>query len=236
MPPLDATDEALFFADVRNCRVRRVCFANGNISTIAGHGENAVGSSEEIGDGLPALRAGLSTHPMRLALDRSGNILVSDAHQNRIRRIDAQTGIMSTAVGSEGEGGWGGDGGLAIHGKLNSPHACRADAQGNLYIADRNNHRIRRVDGTTGRLSTVAGNGQPGFSGDGGAATSASIDAPSSVAVDAAGNVLIADNNNNRVRRVDAASGVISTIAGCGKKGPLIDGCHALQVLCISPL
>ena len=236
MPPLDATDESLYFADVRNCRVRCVSFTTGKISTIAGHGENAVGSSEAVGDGLPALRAGLSTHPMRLALDGSGNILVSDAHQNRIRHIDGQSGIMTTAVGSEGEGAWGGDGGLATQGKLNSPHACRADAQGNLYIADRNNHRIRRVDGATGRLSTVAGNGQPGFSGDGGAATHASIDAPSSVAVDAAGNVFIADNNNNRVRRVDVASGVISTIAGCGKKGPLIDGCDALKVLRIPQL
>ena len=96
MPPLDASDEAVFFADVRNCRVRRVSLATGTITTIAGHGEAATGTAQEIGDGLPALQAGLSTHPMRLALDPRGNILVSDAHQNRIRRIDAQTGDHHT--------------------------------------------------------------------------------------------------------------------------------------------
>ena len=230
MPPLDASDEAVFFADVRNCRVRRVSLATGTITTIAGHGEAATGTAQEIGDGLPALQAGLSTHPMRLALDPRGNILVSDAHQNRIRRIDAQTGVMTTAAGGAGEGAWEGDGGPATQAKLNSPHACRADAQGNLYIADRNSHVIRRVDGASGQITTVAGNGQPGYTGDGGAATEASIDMPSSVCVDADGNVYVADNDNNRVRKVDAASGVISTVVGCGEKGPLVDGCDALQV------
>jgi sugar lactone lactonase YvrE len=146
-----------------------------------------------------------------VALDAAGNLYIADRDNNRVRRISAATGIITTVAGT-GALGYGGDGGPATSAILNRPIAVALDGAGNLYIADWFNNRVRKVD-TTGVITTVAGTGTAGFAGDGGAATSALLRDPTGVAVDAAGNLYIADRVNARVRRVDTA-GNITTFAG----------------------
>jgi sugar lactone lactonase YvrE len=123
----------------------------------------------------------------------------------------AQRSVINTVAGN-GSGGFGGDGGPAAGAQLNQPNAVAADSKGNVYIADSANHRIRKVDAVTGVITTVAGTGSPGFSGDNGPATSAQLNSPSDVAVDSAGHLYVADTQNNRVRKVNTVTGVISTV------------------------
>lgn len=131
---------------------------------------------------------------------------------------DWQAGTIARLAGT-GEAGYAGDGGAARSARLNGPAGLAVDEQGNVFIAELRNHAIRRVDAVTGLISTVAGSGERGFAGDGGPATAARLNAPEGVAVDRAGNLYIADSGNQRVRRVDARTGVISTIAGTGETG-----------------
>ena len=203
----------LLIADTNNARIRRVDGATGIISTVAGNG--AFGF---IGDGGPATAASLN-FPSRVALDAAGNLLIADTSNHRIRRVDGATGIITTVAGSGFANRFSGDGGPATGASLNAPSGVALDAAGNLFLSDRNNQRIRRVDAASGIITTVAGNGIAGFGGDGGPATSASLNAPSGVALDAAGNLLIVDTNNARIRRVDAATGIITTVAGNGGFG-----------------
>jgi len=187
--------------------------APGDISTIAGGG---------VGDGGLAASASLY-HSFGAAVDVSGNIYIADAGNNRIRKVDASTGVITTVAGN-GTGGYSGDGGPAAAASLNLPSGAAIDASGNIYIADQNNHRIRKVDASTGNITTIAGNGTAAYSGDGGPAASASINRPTGVTVDASGNIYIADQNNNCIRKVDASTGDITTIAGNGTKGYSGDG------------
>jgi hypothetical protein len=152
---------------------------------------------------------------MGVAVDTSGNIFIADQFNHRIRRVDVTTGFISTVAGN-GTGSFSGDGGLATSASLAFPSGVAVDATGNIFIADQDNHRIRRVDAATGIISTVAGNGTADSSGDGGPATSASLNRPARVALDAAGSLFIADQFNQSIRRVDAATGFISTVAGIG--------------------
>ncbi len=131
--------------------------------------------------------------------------------------------------------GFSGDGGLATHARLNQPFDVAYDRRGNLYISDAAAHRIRRVDGETGLISTIAGRGEPGFSGDGGAATEARLNEPYGLAIDAEGNVYFADRLNRRVRRVDARTGIIATIAGDGSKQSTGDGGPAVSAGIVEP-
>ena len=186
----------LYIADTGNNRIRKVDAA-GVISTVAGNGEWGYG-----GDGGPAVRARLAS-PLDAAADGMGNLYIADAWNNRIRKIDA-AGNISTVAGS-GRYGYGGDGGSAVRAQLAEPWSAAVDGMGNLYIADRGNNRIRKVD-AAGVISTVAGSGGWGYGGDGGPALQARLLAPSGVAADAAGNFYIADTENNRIRKVDAAS------------------------------
>jgi len=171
------------------------------------------------GDGGPATAAEFRG-PNRLVLDTAGNLFIADSSGNKIRRADAATGIITTVAGT-GASGFGGDGGLATVAELNLPRGLVVDAAGNLFIADTFNNRIRRVDATTGIITTVAGTGTGagfgagagGFSGDGGLATAAELDFPQALAMDAAGDLFIADAANNRIRRVDATTGIITTVA-----------------------
>jgi len=178
-----------------------------NISTYAGTG----GSYGFAGDGGAATSAKLGA-PSSVAIDRAGNHYIADSGNNRIRMIDP-SGTISTIAGT-GTSGYSGDGGAATSAKLYNPIGVSLDTAGNLYVADEFNNRIRKIT-RAGIISTVAGTGTAGYSGDGGAATSAKINMPWGVAVDAAGNLYIADTSNARIRMVNT-SGTISTVAGNG--------------------
>ncbi|MGB0064807.1 MAG: RHS repeat-associated core domain-containing protein, partial [Terracidiphilus sp.] len=196
--------------------------AQGNISTIAGNG--TAGYS---GDGGAATGSEINA-PRGSFVDSAGNVYIVDYSNNRIRKITASTGIVSTVAGN-GTAGYSGDGGQATSAKLNAPTGVAVDSAGNLYIADDSNNRIREVNATTGVISTIAGNGTAGYSGDGGPATSAEFNLPSGVVIDAAGNIYIADSGNNRIREVNASTSVISTIAGTGTAGYSGDGGAAIS-------
>lgn len=190
------------------------CFAQpvpGTINTVAG--SNAQGFS---GDGGPATSAALNQPPF-VAIDPSGNLYIADAGNNRIRKVDG-LGIITTFAGN-GTAGFSGDGGPATAASLNNPIGVNFDAAGNLYIADTPNERVRKVD-TAGVITTIAGNGAAGFSGDGGPATAAAFYNPVRTIADNAGNVYVADQSNHRVRRIDAATGIITTVAGNGAGNP----------------
>ena len=206
----------LFIADIWNHRIRRVNAA-GIITTIAGTGSGGLGGFS--GDNGPAINAGLNA-PNGVAVDAAGNLYIADTWNNRIRRVNS-SGIITTIAGT-GEKGYGGDGGRALAARLYLPRAVAVDGAGNIYIVDSDNYRIRRID-SSGTITTIAGTGEWGFSGDGGPAVQAQLAYPQGVAVDAAGNLFIADTWNHRVRRVDP-SGIITTIAGTGERGYSGDG------------
>jgi len=174
------------------------------------------------GDGGPATSAELNW-PWAVAVDAAGNIYFTDTDNQRIRKVAVSTGIITTVAGT-GTAGYSGDGGPATGAQLNSPFGIAVDAAGNIYFADHFNNRIRKVTASTGDISTVAGSGTQGFSGDGATATSAEIYYPTSVAVDAVGNLYIADDVNDRIRKVTASTGIIQTLAGTGSTGYSGDG------------
>lgn len=208
----------IYFSDTFNAVVRKITAA-GIISTFAGTG--ALGST---GDGAAANLA-LLDHPIGLALDSTGRLYIADTGNNKIRMVAAD-GTISTVAGT-GVVGSVGDGGPAISALLNRPQGVALDAAGNLYIADSANHLIRKVT-PDGNIATIAGNGNAGFSGDGGPATQASLWYPKSILPDAAGNLLIVDSFNSRIRVV-APNGVITTLAGSGIIGDQGDGGDALK-------
>ena len=209
--------DAIYFSDVGNSRIRRVDLTTGVITTIAG------GGTGDLGDGGPATDATFSSHPMRVTGDRTGNLFVADAHHARIRRIDTAANTITTVAGC-GVEGYSGDGGPAVHARIASPHGTALDREGNIYIADLKNDRIRKVDASTGIITTVAGTGEHGYFGDGGPATEAMLASPIAVFATADGDLYIADHRNSRIRKVDAATGTITTVAGTGEQGFHGDG------------
>lgn len=200
----------VYIADSLNFRIRKV--SGLNISTVAGNG----GLSYS-GDGGPASSAQLDA-PQAVAVDSSGNFYIADTQNSVVRKVTA-SGAISTIAGN-GTAGFGGDGGAPTAAQLNHPQGIAVDSSGNVYIADTQNARVRKISG--GTITTVAGNGSPGYGGDGGAASAAQLYVPAGVAVDAAGNLYIADFTNNRVREV--SGGTISTVAGNGVAGYSGDG------------
>jgi DNA-binding beta-propeller fold protein YncE len=185
----------------------------------------AVGTGEPgfAGDGGPAQRA-LLNGPFDVAFDTGGNLYFSDTFNHRIRRVDARTGIITTCAGS-GERGYAGDGGPAIGAQLNEPYGIAVDRAANVYIADRHNHSVRRVDSSSGAITTFAGNGAAGSGGDGGPASRAGMVEPNGLALDPAQRRLfIADVADHRVRVVDLATSTISTFAGTGEAQHSGDG------------
>jgi trimeric autotransporter adhesin len=218
----------IYIADTYNNRIRMVTKSTGIISTVAG-----TGSSSYRGDGGLATSAELSS-PRGVAIDASGNIYIADIGNNRIRMVTKSTGIISTVAGT-GSSGYRGDGGLARLALLNSPRGVAIDASGNIYIADTDNRCIRMVTKSTGIISTVAGTGSSSYSGDGGLATSAKLYYPYGVAIDASGNIYIADAGNNRIRMVTKSTGIISTVAGTGSSGYSGDGGLAISAQLYDP-
>ncbi len=201
-----ASDGTLYIADTDNQVVRKVSAA-GVITTIAGTG--AAGFS---GDGGPARNATLNA-PTGVLVDSGGNVLVTDNNNSRVRRI-AASGTIDTIVGN-GQYRFSTDGAAASISFLYHPRGIAIDRSGNIFIADTDNHRIRKLT-ANGRITSIAGNGIPGFSGDGGPAVNAEINAPIEVALDSAGNLYYNDYNNGRIRKISAA-GIISTYAGTGQ-------------------
>ncbi len=195
----------LYIAEAGSNTIRKVDTA-GLITTIAGTGTQGFS-----GDNGPATAARLDS-PQGLALDAGNLLYIADTHNHRIRKLDLATGMITTIAGSTA--GFSGDNGLATVAQLDLPTALAIDAN-SLYIADTQNYRVRKIAIATGLITTVAGNGTQGFSGDGGLATAASIDSPTGVAIDSAGDLYIADTHNHRIRKI-AATGIITTIAGTG--------------------
>jgi len=210
----------IYIADASNRRVRKIT-PGGVITSIAGTGTQGFS-----GDGGAATSAMLG-RPFALALDAAGNLYIADSANERIRKIDVN-GTITTIAGN-GHVGFSGDDGPAIEASLQTPVGVAVDRAGNVYIADGDNNRIRKVS-VGGIISTFAGNGSAGFSGDGGLAVNAMINIPYDVAVDAAGNVYIADAGNNRIRKV-STSNIITTVAGTDTNGFGGDGGPATQAI-----
>jgi hypothetical protein len=211
----------LYIADVNNFAVRKVNAATGVITTVAGNG--LFGST---GDGGPATSARLDIINS-VAVDGAGNLYISQFN-SVIREVNAVTGIIQTVAGN-GVSGYSGDGGPATSAKLDTPDGIAVDAAGNLYITDVTHNVIRKVNAVTGIITTVAGNGTAGYSGDGGLATSAALDNPLAPVADANGDLYFCDDNNNVVRRIDAVTGVITTVVGTGVPGLSGDGGLAVE-------
>ena len=196
----------LYLAETANHVIRKVD-ATGAITIIAGTGTQGFS-----GDSGPATAAELDS-PQGLALDTANNLYIADTHNHRIRKLNLATGTIITIAGSPTPG-FSGDTNQATTAHLNLPTAITLDPAGNLYIADTQNHRIRKVD-TTGIITTLAGNGTQGFSGDNGNATAASIDSPNGLAADST-NLYLADTHNHRIRKLNFTTGIITTLAGTG--------------------
>jgi DNA-binding beta-propeller fold protein YncE len=176
-----------------------------------------------IGTGSPGYSDREVNNPYGLVIGPDRALYFCDLANQRIRRLDLKTRRTITVAGN-GQKGYSGDGGPAAAGSLNMPHEIQFDSAGHLYIAERDNHVVRKVDAKTGVLSTFAGTGAPGFSGDGGPATRAQLRSPHSIAVDRGGRLLICDIGNHRIRQVDLSSGTIETYAGTGERQPTPDG------------
>ena len=176
-----------------------------------------------IGTGEAGLSDTQVANPYGIVIGPDGALYFCDLDNQRIRRFDLTTGGTTTVAGN-GERGYSGDGGTATDAALNMPHEIQFDQDGHLYIVERDSHTVRRVDATTGIISTVAGTGEAGFSGDGGPATAAQLRQPHSIAFDPQGRLLICDIGNHRIRRVDSTTGIIETWAGTGEQAPTPDG------------
>lgn len=205
----------LIFADYGNNRIRKISKSTGIITTIAGTGAAAF-----TGDGGLAINATLKT-PSDVKIDRAGNLYIADYQNNRIRKVNAATGIITTIAGI-GTQELSGDNIPAITAAVRPSSLSLDTAQKNLYLTDKN--KIRKIDLTTGIITTVAGKDYSGFSGDGGLATTATLTIAGSIFLDAANNLYISDMGNNRIRKVDAVTKIITTVAGNGSSGYAGDG------------
>lgn len=206
----------LYIADAENHVIRKVDLASGLITTTAGRPEMGTGDSG------PA-----SAHAQTQDEDPFADSPTSKSE--KFAQVSDLSGMVRYVVGAGKSGRFSGDGGPATQATLNFPGAVAVDRQGNLYIADTMNHRIRKVDAATGVISTIAGTGQHRCSGDGGPATTAALNEPAALAVDERGNLYVADQSNNRVRKVDLNTGIMTTVAGTGETGYSGDGMPATE-------
>jgi len=217
------TNGILYIADWGNNRIRMVD-TNGTITTVSGNGSS-------FGTGSVATNTGLDS-PFGVAVDNAGNFYIADTYYQIIRKVTS-SGTISTVAGMfSWPGGYGGDGSLATSAQLNYPNGVAVDTTGNIYIADTSNQRIRKVN-TSGIISTIAGTGAAGYSGDAGSATSAKLNSPNMVTVDTTGNIYIADTGNHCIRKI--TNGIITTVAGNGVAGFSGDGGLATNANLTSP-
>lgn len=214
----------LFIADLANLRIRKVNLDTGSSITL-------VGKKSEIE--RPNIDSYLGG-PFSVVFDKVGNLYVSINGDHKVSKVDFSTGIVSIIAGT-GEMGYSGDGVLAKNSKLNSPTGLALDGKGNLFISDSGNERVRKVDLTTGIISTIAGTGVNGFLGDGSLAIKSQLSNPIGLAVDDQGDLFIVDRNNNRIRKINISTGIISTIAGTGEAGFSGDGDLARNALLSNP-
>lgn len=210
----------LYIADSNN-RIRKVTMATGLIATVAGTTTDIGNNGGYNGDNIAATSAKLDL-PSGVTVDASGSLYIADKRNQRIRKVTVATGLITTVAGT-GTASYNGDNIAATSAALDNPEGIAVDASGNFYIAD-STHRIRKVSGATGIITTVAGTGIAGYNGDNVPATSAQLDNPSGIAIDASGNLYIADRNNGRIRKVVVSTGIISTVAGTGRYGYNGDG------------
>ena len=202
----------LYIADYGRSVVRKVTAATGVITTVAG-----TGTAGYTGDGGPATAAQIDT-PMDVAFDAAGNLYIACYAGNRVRKVSAATGIITTVAGT-GAIGYNGDGIAATAANVSYPWGIAVNAAGDLFIAEHVHNRIRMVSGSTGLISTYAGTGASGSSGDGGPATLGTISSVVGMTIDAAGNIYFVQPSSNIIRMVTAATGVISTVAGVAAPG-----------------
>ena len=200
----------------------------GVIQTVLGNGEEGWE-----GDGGPALEAACQL-PYACEFDPDGNMVVCMGRQHRIRRMDVRTGIITRVCGT-GEPGYAGDGGQALDAVINQPYGLAVDGNGDIYFAQRFDPAVRKIDGQTGSVSTVAGTGEFGYSGDGGPGNEAMLKEPNDLFLDGRGGLLIADIQDQRIRRVDLATGIITTFAGTGEKSRDGDGKPATEACLMGP-
>jgi streptogramin lyase len=210
-------DGNIFIVDRLNYCIRRVDAASGTIRTIAGTGKSGYS-----GDGGPGTEAQLR-EPNGLALDGKGKLYIADVADQRVRVLDLESGAIETFCGT-GRKQHSGDGGLFGKASLFGPRAVHVGPDGNVYICEREGNSIRKVDLESGIITTVAGTGKRGYSGDGGPAAQATFNGPKELDVDAAGNIYVVDTENHAIRRIDAQTGIVTTVAGDGTGGSTGDG------------
>jgi GT2 family glycosyltransferase/sugar lactone lactonase YvrE len=223
----------VFFADSNNHVIRRINARDNTIVTVVGNNALGAGFSGDFG---PATRAQLDT-PDGVAIAPDGDLIVADSHNNRIRRVDWPTGVIITIAGS-GDSSYDGDDKPAVEAALNTPSAVAVAPSGDIYIADTLNYRVRMIDHATGFIHTIAGDGRPAIEepvGDGGPATAAHLNMPSDVDIGPNGDIYIADMHHQRVRKVDARTRVITTVAGSGRWGRTGDGGPATDASLAGP-
>ena len=207
----------IYVSDENNDRLRMIDGKTGIITTVAGNGTTGFS-----GDNGPAADAQISG-PSGIDFDKDGNIYFADEGNARIRRVDVITHVITTVAG-DGQKAYNGDGGPALDASFIHPSGVAVDALGNMYIADWGTNTIRKIDAVSGRIITLAGNGEPGNGGDGGPARSAKLNGVNELALDNKGNLYMTDSYNNRVRKIDLKTGIITTVAGTGEVGYSGDG------------
>ena len=183
----------------------------GTIDTVAGTGQDSDNGVAGQADKINVAQ------PFGVELGPDGALYVTEVGHHRVRRVDLATGRLTTVAGT-GAKGYSGDGGSALAARLNEPYEVRFDAAGNMFFVEMQNHLVRKVAAGSGRITTVAGTGKKGFSGDGGPAVKATFNVPHSIALDGRGGLYIADIGNHRIRRVDLKTGLVDTVAGTGER------------------
>lgn len=224
-----ATNGDIYFADQQNNRIRKIDHATGSVTTIAGNGTQGYA-----GDGGPAIDASLN-YPRALAIDGAGDIFFSEYFNNVVRKINMSTGVIKTIAGT-GSPGDSGNGGLATSAQIGQVNGMTIDGNGNIFITTSGYNKIKRIDHLTQIITTIAGTGTAGFSGDGGPAINAQISAPEGISIGPDGNIYFCDMLNHRIRKIDQ-NGVISSIAGISDTfGPSVeDGTLATSALLPAP-